>query len=325
MIMDCAVYRDGCRRGPRCSIADAATAAKNPDTSDFVWVGLVDPTREELDEVQKEFGIHELSILDATSPIERPKVEHSGGVVTVVMRSARYDDEAEAVEFGQLTAMMGERFIVVVRLGMAAQLISTRAQLERDHTALKVGPKGVLLAITKEVARTYRPVLDGLENDIDEVENEVFNRGPHQPTERIYYLYREVLSVQRATQPLLDTITSLMVSSTDIMSGDSAPLLVDVRDSLRDTADRVQTARELLKGALEANLTQVSLRQNEDMRKMSAWVAILAVPTMVAGIYGMNFDNMPELHSTVGYPIVLAAMAIVCFLLYLRFRKSGWL
>ena len=345
MIVDCAVYRDGVRlagdRTPESVAAELATPppdepepggadhdpaeGERPVPREFAWVGLADPLSSELAQVRRAFDIHPLTIEDALSPRERPKVERIEGTLSMVLRSARYLDAAEEVEFGQITVLLGDDFVVVVRLGDAVNLKGVRRRLETHPERLHYGPAAVLVSILDEVVDAYGPVLDGIENDIDEVETQVFAQGvrPGQPTERLYYLLREVLQTQRATSPVREQVAALM-DGDEVPEG-AKPYLRDVADHLADVVDRTASARALLSSALEANLTQVSLRQNEDMRKMSAWVSILAVPTMIAGIYGMNFDHMPELDSRYGYPLILGLMALICTALYRGFRRSGWL
>lgn len=321
MLVDCALYRDGHRVAGIAGIDQVAASCELGES--FAWVGLVDPTKEELDQVTDAFGIHVLSVADALSPSERPKIEHFGGYLAVVLRTALYDDARESVGFGQVTAFVSPTFIVVVRIGEATQLRGVRSTLEARPDQLALGTSSVLVAIMQEVVVDYGPVIAGLENDIDEVENQVFDPECAQPTERLYYLLREVLGVHRALAPMTDVLGRLILDN--VRSEDLRPYVRDLQDSLADSGDRVATARELLTGALDANLAQVTVRQNEDMRKMSAWVAILAVPTMVAGVYGMNFDNMWELHQRWSYPVLMGVLAVVCVSLFRQFRRSGWL
>ncbi len=322
MIVDCALYRGG-RRDPSVSaVADAARHCERG--ASFAWVGLADPTGAELAEVSEAFGIHELSVVDALSRTERPKLEHFGTYLSVVLRTARYDDAEESVDFGQVTLFFGATFIVVVRRGEATRLGGLRAELERNPDQLSLGTSAVLVAIMHEVVLSYGPVIAGLENDIDEVEDQVFDPESAQPTERLYYLLRETLGVHRALMPMKDVLGRLTEEHLDSWP-ELGPYVRDLQDALADTNDRVTSGRDLLTGALDANLAQVSVRQNNDMRMISAWVAILAVPTMLAGIYGMNFDTMWELRQNWGYPAVIGLMVVVCLLLFRRFRRAGWL
>jgi magnesium transporter len=293
--------------------------------SDFVWVGLYEPTDDELQHALDAFDIHPLAIEDAQLDHERPKVDVFGDTLTVVLRPARYLDDVEEVEFGQITMMASPRHIVVVRHGDAVPLTDLRARMEADPQWLTQGPGAVMHAVVDEVVEAYAPVLTGIADDIGEVEATVFSTSRESPTQRIYDLKREVLELGKAAIPLADALAKLKVLQHPVLNDELRRYFADTNDDVRHVVDQVQTDRELLTGALEANLTQVSVRQNEDMRKISAWVAILAVPTMIAGIYGMNFEQMPELGTRYGYYIVLGVIALACVILHRIFKRSGWL
>lgn len=293
--------------------------------SDFVWVGLLDPPQHELEAAGEAFGIHPLAIEDAGTEHERPKLDVGDESLTVVIRPARYDDAEEVVEFGQLALLVSPRFILVVRHGGAVELTALRSSMEADPEWLKQGPGAVMHAIIDAVVDAYLPVISGITDDIAEVESVVFSASRDSPTQRIYELKREVIEFSKAATPLVDVLHQLSTIEHPILNSELRRYFSDISDELRRIIDQNTAQRELLTSALEANLTQVSIRQNEDMRKMSAWVAILAVPTMIAGIYGMNFRNMPELESRYGYFIVLGLIATICLLLYRSFRRSGWL
>jgi magnesium transporter len=290
-----------------------------------VWLGLYEPTDEELDAAARAFGIHPLAVEDARLHDERPKVDLVGDTLTVVLRPARYVDDTESVEFGQITMMCSPEHIVVVRHGDAVPLTQLRARLEAQPERLRLGPGAVLHEVLDTVVEAYVPVHVGISNDIDEVEEQVFTEGALDPTKRIYELQREVLEFSRAVTPLVDVLKVLRTADHPVLNSELQHYVADTSDDLHGVLDQVNGDRELLHSALSANLTQVSIRQNGDMRKMSAVVAILAVPTMVAGIYGMNFDHMPELRSRYGYFVVLGGIAAVCLFLYARFKRSGWL
>lgn len=293
--------------------------------SDFVWVGLYEPTESELQHALDAFDIHPLAIEDAQMTHERPKVDVFGDTLTVVLRPARYLDDIEEVEFGQITMMASPRHIVVVRHGDAVPLTDLRARMEADPAWLTQGPGAVIHAIVDEVVEAYAPVLAGISDDIGEVEATVFSTSRESPTQRIYDLKREVLEFGKAAIPLADALAKLKVLQHPVLNDELRRYFADTNDDVRHVVDQVQTDRELLTGALEANLTQVSVRQNEDMRKISAWVAILAVPTMIAGLYGMNFEHMPELGTRYGYYIVLGIIVTACIILHRIFKRSGWL
>ncbi len=331
MIIGQGAYRGGTRLrdDPDASgdqdFAELAEACGADTASGFVWVGLLDPTQEELERAATAFGIHPLALEDATLTHERPKVDVFGDTLTVVIRPARYVDSTEVVEIGQITMMASPRHIVVVRHGDAVTLTDLRARMEADPKWLAQGPGAVMHAIVDEVVEAYSPVLLGIDNDISEVEETVFSETRDSPTQRIYDLKREVLELFKAVNPLVDVLTKLSTLHHPVLNDELHRYFRDTHDDLHRVVDQVTADRELLNGALEANLTQVSVRQNEDMRKISAWVAIAAVPTLIAGIYGMNFEEMPELKSKYGYYIVLTAIASIMLFLYRNFKKSGWL
>jgi magnesium transporter len=324
VIIDSAVYQDGKRLHHVEGLQQAADMVRDSEGC-FAWVGLHNPTADELAEVAKAFTFHPLALEDASSPGERPKVELIGDSISVVLNSAHYIDDTEQVEFGQVSVLLSDKFVVVTRVGTPIPLVTVRTRLEQDPEFLKLGTGAVLYAVVDRVVSEYGPVLAGVENDILEVESVVFGRPNSQVTSRIYFLLREVLSLQRSIAPLAANLDRALDLGGSQASRPLRPYFVDVQDSIQDAFDRVLTARQLLDSALQANLTQVSIQQNEDMRKMSAWAALLAIPTMIAGIYGMNFQYMPELGWTFGYPLVLLVMGLICFVIFRAFKRSGWL
>lgn len=321
MIVDCAAYVDGRRREGELSLERAGAAAREPGA--FVWVGVVEPSEAEFEAIGAEFGLHELAIEDAVRAHQRPKVEEYGETVHVVLKTARYVDPEEVIEVGEVSVFLAPGFIVTVRHG-EADLGPVRERLEQRHDLLAKGPGAVLYAIADHIVDRYMEAAHGFDEDVREVELQVFGEGQN-PTQRIYKLEREVLEFQAATAPLEEALEELCRIETEVMPEGLHEYFRDVEDHLRRVTIRIENFRQLLDSALEANLTQVSMRQNEDMRKISAWVAIAAVPTMVAGIYGMNFDHMPELEWRYGYPVVLGAVLTVCLYLYWRFKRAGWL
>jgi len=323
MIVDCAVYQSGHREPGTLGLDQVAAACRRKDA--FVWIGLFEPTDEEFAKVTREFRLHELAVEDAVRAHQRPKLELYDESLFIVLKTARYVDETEVVQFGEIQIFVGDGFVVHVRHGEASPLAEARRRVEERPDLLQFGPGAVAHAIVDKVVDDYAPVIAGIENDISEVEYEVFSESGTNPVERIYKLKREVLELHGATVPLVEPLDQLTRRSFALLPEDLDKYFRDVHDHLLRIVQRVATARDLLSSVLEANLTRVSVRQNEDMRKISAWVAIAAVPTMIAGLYGMNFEHMPELESTFGYPLVLAFMATVCGLLYWRFRRSGWL
>ena len=291
----------------------------------FVWVGLSEPSDSELTRAAEAFGIHPLAVEDAQLTHERPKIDVYGDTLTIVVRPARYLDAEERIHISQITMMASPRHVLVVRHGDALTLGNLRSRMEADPAWLTQGPGAVIHAIVDEVVEAYEPVMQGIAEDIDQVQEVVFSPDRESPTQRIYELFREVLELRRAVVPLADAVDRLRTLHHPVLNDELRRYFADTNDDLRHVVDQVGNDRELLDGALEANLTQVSVRQNEDMRKMSAWVAILAVPTMVAGIYGMNFDHMPELDTRYGYYVVMGVVALICVALHRVFKRSGWL
>jgi magnesium transporter len=324
MIVDCAVYRDG-KREPGVLQLDAALDATQRDDDSFVWIGLHEPTPEEFAAVATEFELHPLAVEDALHAHQRPKLEAYDNNLFVVVKTARYDDAHERVEFAELQIFVGERFVVSVRHGEASALGDVRKHLEAQPAMLRSGPMSVLYAIADRVVDDYEPVIDGLDNDLIEVEAAVFSEERENPAERIYRLKRQVLDLYRNTQPLLEPLERLVHGKTLYHHSDLANYFRDVEDHLTREVSRIETMRDLLSDALQVNLAHVAVRQNEDMRTISGWAAMAAVPTMLAGVWGMNFRHMPELRWPVGYPLALALMALASFVLYRYLRKQGWI
>lgn len=323
MIVDSALYVNGRRASDRLEISGAAEACRRPGA--FGWIGMYEPTPEEFEAVRREFDLHELSVEDAIRAHQRPKLEVYEDILFVVLKSARYVDTEEVIELGEIQLFIGKDFVVHVRHGKASALTDVRRRLEMRPDLLSLGPGAVLYAVADRVVDDYAPVLVELDNDIEQLETMVFSPSRANPAERIYKLKREVLEFHKGTQPLLDPLERLSKGELAALSPGLKDYFRDVHDHLLRAVETLAADREILTSILEANLTQVSVRQNEDMRRISAWVAIAAVPTAVAGIYGMNFDFMPELRWRLGYPLVVGAVAAICVWLYRTFRRSGWL
>jgi magnesium transporter len=323
VIVDCAVYEDGQRQPGDLALSEVPAACNRENA--FVWIGLYEPTGEEFDSVAREFELHELAVEDAICAHQRPKLEIYDQSVFVVLKTARYIDETEAVEIGEIMMFVGAGFIVVVRHGEGSPLGDVRRRVESRPDLLRNGPGAVAYAIIDKVVDDYAPVIAGIDKDIREVEIEVFSASDADAAERIYKLKREVLELDSAMAPLVEPLDKLVNRRYRFVPEDLTEYFRDVHDHLLREVALVQTFRDLLTSVLEANLTRVSVRQNSDMRKISAWVAIAAVPTLIAAIYGMNFENMPELDQDWGYYVVLGVIAVSCLLLYRGFRKSGWL
>jgi len=325
MIVDCAVYDQGERRDGELDVRDASAEARSPEDGKFVWIGLKEPDPDEFDAVAREFDLHELAVEDAVKAHQRPKIEDYDGTLFIVLKTARYHDDSETVEIGEINLFVGEGFVISVRHGGPSALDEVRHRLEERSDLLRCGPGAVMHAIVDKVVDDYAPVLLGIEDDIEEVEEEVFSHDRTSPTERIYKLKREVLSMHRATQPLIDPLAKLARGDVPHVHDDITEYFRDVYDHVARANDAVESMREMLNGVLDANIAQVSVRQNEDMRKITAWVAILAVPTSIAGVYGMNFEHMPELEWTFGYPAGLLVILVACTVLYRGFKRAGWL
>jgi magnesium transporter len=326
VIIDCAVYTNGKRRDGELPLVEALEAASEPDS--FVWIGLHEPSNDEFEAVREEFGLHELAVDDAVAAHQRPKLEVYDADLFVVLKTARYDDTTETVQFAELQLFVGSNYVVTVRHGEASALAEVRRTIEADLARIRCGPMAVLHAVIDRVVDDYKPVIDGLDNDMAEIENAVFAtnrpRG-FDPSERIFKLKREVLDFYRNTEPLLEPLGRLAAGQLPNAHPELGSYFRDVEDHLKREVSAVAHVRDLLSDALEANLAQVTVRQNDDMRTISAWLAIGGFPTVVGAVYGMNFEHMPELETRWGYFVVMAVMAALCFILYRRFKRIGWL
>jgi len=324
VIVDCAVYSHGKRRPGTLNLDDALEAA-HESTDNFVWIGLHEPTGDEFVQVAAEFELHPLAVEDAVHAHQRPKLEMYGDHLFVVAKTARYDDAAESIEFAEIQIFAGHGFVVTVRHGKASPLASVREELDHDVDKCKLGPLGVVHEILDRIVDDYTPVLDGLDNDIVEVEGEVFAPERSNPAERIYYLRRQVLYLYRSVEPLRDALAALRVGKHPFEGEDLDHYFRDVEDHVQKAVVRAEGQREMLSDALNVNLAQIAVRQNQDMRTISGWAAIAAVPTMLAGVWGMNFTHMPELDEWWGYPLALVLMAGAAFGIWSLLRRQGWL
>ena len=327
VIVDCAVYTDGKRRDGKLPLQLALEASKEADS--FVWIGLHEPSHEEFEAVREEFGLHPLAVEDAVTAHQRPKLEVYDEDLFVVLKTARYDDESESVEFAELQLFIGASYVVTVRHGQASALAEVRRTIENDLSRIRCGPMAVLHAVMDHVVDDYTPVMDGIDNDMAEIEDAVFApdraRGSEDPSRRIFRLKHEVLDLYRNTEPLLEPLGRLAAGQLPGAHPELGSYFRDVEDHLKREVSAIAHVRDLLSDALDANLAQVTVRQNDDMRKISAWLAIGGFPTVVGAIYGMNFRHMPELDTRFGYYAVLLVMAVICFALWRKFKKIGWL
>jgi magnesium transporter len=333
VIVDQAIYRNGRRHS--CGDLSDELAALRRGQDGFIWIGLKDPTPEEFAEVNSELNLHPLAVEDALKGNQRAKIEEYESSLFVVLKTLRYIDQTSDIETGEVMLFVGDRFVVTVRRREANPLAGVRARLEADQERLTHGPIAVLHAVMDSVVDNYVLVDHEVSVDLDAIEALVFSAHATADANAIYRLKREVLEFRRASVPLADALAHFMERGGGRhLDDDLKHHFRDVGDHLRQVNDHVETYGRLLTDVLSAHLTGVSVQQNEDMRKISAWVAIAAVPTMVAGIYGMNFENMPELRASVrlgdtefqyGYFLVLAIMIGACTVLYQRFKRAGWL
>ncbi|MBI3785186.1 MAG: magnesium/cobalt transporter CorA [Deltaproteobacteria bacterium] len=320
-IVNCTAYADGKKVGA-VDLADISTVLRVPGP--FVWIGVREPGEELLRKLQAEFGLHDLAVEDAFRAHQRPKVEEYGDELFVVLRTAQLVDAK--IAFGETNLFAGERYVVSVRHGASLSYADVRAHCESTPQLLRKGPGFVLYAIMDFVVDQYFPIVDDLEDQLEALEEEIFSDAfTSGTTERIYNLKRDLVGLKRAVSPLVDVCNRLVRFDRALIPEDTRIYFRDVYDHVIRINETVDNMRELLTTALEANLSLIAVRQNDVMKKLAAWAAILAVPTAVAGIYGMNFDWMPELHFTYSYPIALAAMAAACVFLHWRFKRAGWL
>ena len=323
MSVDTAIYEQGRRRAEHVPLEDTYEQLREDGV--FAWIGLHEPTAEEFESVRREFDLHELAVEDAIQAHQRPKLEFYGDSLLMVLKTARWIDREETLGFGEILVFVGNGFIIAVRHGETALVDEVRLEMEQRPDLLAHGPSAALYAIVDRVVDDYGPVLEELDNAIRETETEVFSTSRSNPAGRIYQLKRAVLDLLGAVMPLVPEVEKLATVERPLIDADLRPYFRDIHDHLLRDAVELQSFRELLTNVLAANLTQASVRQNEDVRKISSWAAIIAIPTAIAGIYGMNFEHMPELKWRFGYPLVLAVIAIACFALYRQFRRIGWL
>ncbi|MFB7208693.1 magnesium/cobalt transporter CorA [Streptomyces sp. NPDC056255] len=328
VIVDCAIYRDGRRTDGPADLSDALEEARATGDA-FLWIGLHEPTEKEFDLVSSEFGLHPLAVEDALSAHQRPKLEVYDDSLFAVIKPVVYEQSSDTVTTDELMAFIGDSFVVTVRHGEGAPLAAVRRRLEAEPEVLKHGPTAVLYAISDAVVDHYIEVAGELQVDLEELETEVFaptGVGDTKSTaSRIYTFKRQILEFRRAAGPLSSPMARLASADVPFVHEHSQPFFRDVSDHLTRANEYVEGLDRLLSDILSAHLAQVGVRQNDDMRKISAWAAMAAVPTMVAGIYGMNFDHMPELRWVWAYPAVIALMAAAVFGLYRQFKRRGWL
>ena len=329
-IVDCAAYLDG-ERIPGCSDPYIALQAVRSAGKGFVWVGLKEPTEQDMRVIAWTFKLHELAVEDAVHAHQRAKLEQYKTSVFFVMKTVRYVEHespttaSELIETGEIMVWLGDDFVVTVRHGEHNGLAGVRQELEADSDRLAVGPAVVLHAIADRCVDRYLEVVEAVEDDIDELETEVFSPNHELGVEQIYLFKREILQLRRATAPLSGPLHRLAETPNPFVPDRARAYFRDVEDHLAQVTERVATYDELLTALVGAALAEISTRQNEDMRRISAWAAIALVPTAVAGIYGMNFEHMPELTWRFGYPMAIGLILTICLLLYWLLRRKGWL
>ncbi|MGW6456981.1 magnesium and cobalt transport protein CorA [Streptomyces sp. NPDC055078] len=328
VIVDCAIYRQGRRVGGPADFSDALDEARAAGDA-FLWIGMYEPTEDEFDLVSREFGLHPLAVEDALRAHQRPKLEVYDDSLFVVLKPVVYEPRGDTVTTGELMVFIGDSFVVTVRHGEGSPLAAVRKRLEAEPDVLAHGPTAVLYAISDAVVDDYIDVAAELQVDLEEMEADVFaptGSGSGPPTAaRIYVFKRQVLEFRRASGPLAGPMARLAGAGVPFVHERSQPFFRDVSDHLTRANEQVESLDRLLSDILAAHLAQMGVRQNDDLRKISAWAAMAAVPTMVAGIYGMNFDHMPELTWQWSYPVLLLVMVGVVYGLFRMFKRRGWL
>lgn len=321
-IVNCAAYSGG-RRVADVELNDIHEMLKDP--GQFVWIGLYEPSEALLERVQQEFGLHDLAIEDAHRAHQRPKIELYGDSLFIVLRTAQTGNDCR-IKFGETHFFVGTNYIVAVRHGTSVPYTDVRMRCEGMPELLSKGQGFVLYAIMDFIVDMYFPVVQELEEELEMIEDKVFKEKPsRETTEQIYQLKKELLEVKRAVSPLIDICNRLMRFDIKCISPDTQPYFRDIYDHAVRMNEMVDNTRELLNTALDANFSLISISQNETAKKFAAWAAIIAVPTMVAGFYGMNFRFMPELQWHLGYPMVVGFTLLICFVVYYYFRRVGWL
>ncbi|MER6981559.1 magnesium/cobalt transporter CorA [Streptomyces carpinensis] len=333
MIVDCGIYRDGHRAEGARDFSDALAEART--AGGFVWMGLHEPSAEEFDLVSEEFALHPLAVEDALKAHQRPKLEIYDDSLFVVLKPVMYEPRSDAVSTGEIMIFLGDSFVVTVRHGEGDGLAVVRRRLEQEPEMLGKGPTAVLYAIADSVVDHYLDVATELQTDLEELEAEVFSPdrdSSRHTASRIYNFKRQTTEFRRATVPLAlpmsrlgGTAQSAFATAVPFVDDAARPFFRDVSDHLTRVNESVESLDRLVSDILSAHLAQTGVQQNDDMRKISAWAAMAAIPTMIAGIYGMNFEHMPELHWIWAYPAVIALMAVLEVLLYQLFKRRGWL
>lgn len=330
-VVNCVTYQKGVRVTGSRDILEAVECVRSTDDG-FVWLGLHEPTEREFAGVAELFGLHPLAVEDAVEAHQRPKLERYGDTLFMVFKTVCYVEHteltatSEVVSTGEIMLFVGQDFVITVRHGRHGSLGPLREELEARPEQLAKGPAAVLHAIADHVVDEYLAVTEAVQADLDQVETDVFSaHGERADPGRIYQLKRELLELRRAVAPLARPVLELATRPERVVAPEIQAYFRDVSDHLLRATEQIAAYDELLNSILQAHLAQVGVAQNEDMRKITAWAALIAVPTMVCGVYGMNFEHMPELHWRFGYPLVLGVIAVACLVLYRGFKRNGWL
>lgn len=323
VIIDCGAYRQGSRIGGSLTIDEAAAVLADPEV--FVWIGLASPDQAEVEHACHSLGLTDVDADEVMQSHARPTLARHGEATVLILRTASYDDVSEHVEVGEITAVVARNVLVTVRYGDASPLSDARREMEDDPELLRDGVTAAFVTVIRAVVESYRPALDGFEKDAVEVEREVLSESRRRPVRRLLNLSRQVRELHLAVEAMEDPLLALARNRSLGWTRQTTNELRVSTQLVRRVVARTESLIDLLSAAHGANLAQVSAQQNDDMRRISAWVALAAIPTMVAGIYGMNFRSMPELDWQFGYPLVIALMALICGLLYRAFKRRGWL
>lgn len=325
MIVDNALYRKGVRVPVDCEISDLAAVRQRCGPDDFVWVGLHEPDRSELDAVAGVFGLHPLAVEDAVKAHQRPKLERYEDSLFLILKTLWYVDEEDAVETGEINMFVGPDFVITVRHGEGGSLHRARIALEDREQVLAHGPSAVVYAVCDEVVDAYEAVAEELQEDVDEVEISVFSEERTNDAARIYVLKRELAEVRRAVYPLREPINRFTNGVVRGIHAEAGPYFRDVGDHLSRVSETVDSLDSLLSTAFEAHMAQISIQQNDDMRRISATIGLIAAPALIGTIYGMNFENMPELEWHLGYLFALLLMALASLTIWILSKRAGWL
>ena len=323
MIVDSALYQNGIRVVGPSDISDLVDIART--SGGFVWLGLAEPTHDEFEHVVGELNFHPLAVEDAVHAQQRPKIEEYEGLTFFTLKTVFYNEANSAISTGELICFLEKDFIVIVRHGEGSPLVAVRQEIEAKPDFLKLGPYAVLHAVVDRVIDEYAVIANELENDVINLETKVFGGKRQTFSQEIYFLKRELIEYRHAIEPLVVPLQKLVSETYSQTPEVLKPFFRDTLDHLMRACEHASGMDSLLTTALQADLAHVQVRQNEDVRKISAWVALAAGPTMIAGIYGMNFKFMPELDWKFGYPLVLGVVTSLSSFLFYKFRKADWL